>query len=73
LGRTLNCSASAAGDIRQFFAWCEQRGIDGLERIEPIHVALYIEELQHAFAKPTVKQHLAAVRMLFLIGWSLVR
>jgi site-specific recombinase XerC len=36
-----------------------------LERIEPIHVALYVEELQHAFSKPTVKQHLAAVRMLF--------
>ena len=51
--------------VRQFFAWCERRGIDGLERIEPIHVALYVEELQHSFSKPTVKQHLAAVRMLF--------
>ena len=36
-----------------------------MERIEPIHVALYVEELQHSFSKPTVKQHLAAVRMLF--------
>jgi site-specific recombinase XerC len=36
-----------------------------LKRIEPIHVALYVEELQHSFSKPTVKQHLAAVRMLF--------
>jgi site-specific recombinase XerD len=52
-------------DVRQFFAWCERRGIDGLKRIEPIHVALYVEELQHSFSKPTVKQHLAAVRMLF--------
>jgi integrase/recombinase XerD len=50
---------------RQFFAWCERRGIDGLERIEPLRVWLYIEELGYSFSKPTVKQHLAAVRMLF--------
>src|SRR5271168_1004399 len=52
-------------DVRQFLAWCERQGIDGLKRIEPIHVALYVEELSHVFSKPTVKQHLAAVRMLF--------
>ena len=33
--------------------------------IEPLHVAAYIEALGKDFEKPTVKQHLAAIRMLF--------
>jgi site-specific recombinase XerD len=48
-----------------FFAWLEQRGITELVDIEPLHVAAYVEALQDSAAKPTVKQHLAAVRMLF--------
>lgn len=46
----------------QFFAWCDQRGI-ALEQIEPITVAGYVET--HPGSRPTVKQHLAALRMLF--------
>jgi integrase/recombinase XerD len=45
-----------------FLAWCEERGLE-LRDIQPMHVAAYIE--QHQGAKPTVKQHLAAIRMLF--------
>jgi integrase/recombinase XerD len=48
-----------------FFAWLDLNGITELADIEPIHVAAYIEALQATNAKPTVKQHLAAVRMLF--------
>jgi integrase/recombinase XerD len=48
-----------------FFAWLEQHGIAELVDIEPLHVAAYVEALQDNAAKPTVKQHLAAVRMLF--------
>jgi len=33
--------------------------------IEPLHVAAYVEALGKDFEKPTVKQHLAAIRMLF--------
>ena len=33
--------------------------------IEPITVAAYIEILQRQAAPPTVKQHIAAIRMLF--------
>ena len=36
-----------------------------LADIEPIHVAAYVGALQATNAKPTVKLHLAAVRMLF--------
>jgi integrase/recombinase XerD len=45
-----------------FLVWCEARGL-ALEDIQPVHVAAYVE--QHPGSKPTVKQHLAAIRMLF--------
>jgi site-specific recombinase XerD len=48
-----------------FFGWLEEHRIIELVDIEPIHVAAYVETLQASAAKPTVKQHLAAVRMLF--------
>ena len=49
---------------RQFFHWCEEQGI-ALEQIEPIVVATYIEQLTSTLSAPTVKLHLAAIRMLF--------
>src|SRR5215471_739386 len=51
--------------VRRFFAWCDHHQLAELVAIEPLHVAAYIEGLQHAYAKPSVKQHLAALRMLF--------
>lgn len=45
-----------------FLSWCEARGLS-LRDIQPVHVAAYVE--QHPGSKPTVKQHLAAIRMLF--------
>jgi site-specific recombinase XerD len=53
-----------------FFAWVEQHEIGELADIEPIHVAAYIEVLQTTAAKPAVKLHLAAIRMLF--DWLVV-
>lgn len=50
--------------VAQFSKWCEQKKLR-LENIQPIHVAGYIEQLGAAVSKPTVKQHLAAIRMLF--------
>jgi len=51
--------------VGKFFAWCEHQRIGQLTDIEPLHVAAYIEALSGNFEKPTVKQHLAAIRMLF--------
>ncbi len=51
--------------VGQFFAWCDRHKIGELADIEPLHIAAYIEGLQASAAKPTVKQHLAAIRMLF--------
>ena len=48
-----------------FFAWLDRNGITALDDIKPLHVSFYIETLQTTAAKPTVKQHLAAIRMLF--------
>ena len=51
--------------VSQFSVWCEGRGLEDLSRVEPMHVAAYIEQLGTVASKPTVKQHLAAIRMLF--------
>lgn len=51
-----------------FSDWCAERGVRDLAGVKPLHVAAYIEGLD--LAKPTVKQHLAALRMLF--DWLVV-
>ncbi len=60
-GNTREAYARALG---QFFCWCDEQGI-GLHQVEPVMVAAYIEELTGARSRPTVKQHLAAIKMLF--------
>ena len=61
--RNRNTRAAYVQAVGQFFAWCDQRKFRSLEQIEPLVVAAYIE--QHRGSKPTVKQHLAAIRRLF--------
>lgn len=61
--RNENTRAAYARAASQFFVWCEERSFHGLDQIEPLVVAAYIE--QHPGSKPTVKQHLAAIRELF--------
>jgi site-specific recombinase XerD len=67
--------------VCSFFAWLDQHGIGGLPDIEPFHVAAYLKALrvseasnrlpkERVAAKPTVKQHLAAIWMLF--DWLVV-
>jgi site-specific recombinase XerD len=51
--------------VVRFFTWCNHLQLGQIEDIEPLHVAAYIEALQKDFEKPSVKQHLAAIRMLF--------
>src|ERR1700747_742783 len=63
--RNANTRAAYHRAIQQFLAWCERAGYEQLEDIEPIMVAAYIETLQRRAAPPTVKQHMAAIRMLF--------
>lgn len=54
-----------------FLSWFEHHGGRSLQDVEPVHVAAWIEQLARprtvtpGLAAPSVKQHLAAVRMLF--------
>jgi site-specific recombinase XerD len=50
---------------RRFAAWCETHGLHELAAVQPFHVAAFVKELESQFTPPTVKQHLAALRMLF--------
>ena len=53
----------------RFADWCGHHGI-ALERVEPVVVAAYVEELTGKLSPASVKQHLAAIRMLF--DWLVV-
>jgi integrase/recombinase XerD len=63
--RNKNTRTAYLHAVSRFFAWCERHQLGQLADIEPLHVAAYIETLGKNFEKPTVKQHLAAIRMLF--------
>ena len=62
-GRIANARTRAAYGraVGQFLGWCEARGLR-LRDVSPLHVAAYIRT--HPGSAPTVKQHLAAIRML---------
>lgn len=51
--------------VEAFCAAMEARGLRNLVDVRPLHVAAHVELLTASHAAPTVKQHLAAVRMLF--------
>lgn len=63
--RNANTRRAYLGDVERFSASCERQGVIELGRVQPLHVAAFLEELQQLVSKPTVKRHLAAVRMLF--------
>lgn len=51
--------------MRRFSEWCDRRGVGQLADVQPIHVAAFVKELGQEVSPPTVKQNLAALRMLF--------
>lgn len=61
--RNPNTRSAYAQAVGQFLRWCEARRLS-LQMLEPIVVASYVEELGKSKSVPTVKQHLAAVKML---------
>lgn len=69
--RNPNTRMSYGRAVREFCQWCEDRGLQ-LEHLNPVIVAGYVEMLGkpieqhgHGYSKPSVKQHLAAIRMVF--------
>ena len=62
------------GAASRFSDWCQRHDVASLAAIQPIHVAAWVQDLGRDHAAPTVKQHLAAIRMLFdwlIVGQSL--
>jgi site-specific recombinase XerD len=62
--RNKNTRGAYARAAYQFLAWCDDQHLT-LKSIEPVHVAAWIEKLTQEREPQTVKQHLAAIRMLF--------
>lgn len=63
--RNKNTRQAYARACGAFLAWCEDARLS-LDDLESITIAAYIEQLlADGMAKPSVKQHLAAIRMLF--------
>jgi integrase/recombinase XerD len=63
--RNPNTRAAYGRAAGMFLRWCEDHGLLELHQVQPVHVAAYIEQLQGTRSAPTVKQHLACLRMLF--------
>src|ERR1700736_6714894 len=63
--RNANTRAAYYRAIQQFLTWCERAGYQHLEDIQPITVAALSKSFNAGPRAPTVKQHMAAIRMLF--------
>lgn len=63
--RNPNTRAAYARAVCRFLAWCEDQGLQEVDQVEPLVVSAYIEQLGNELAAPSVKQHLAAIRMCF--------
>lgn len=68
--RNANTRRAYMRAVRDFAAWCSTIGIHDVLDIEPLHVAGYLEHRSESLSKPSCKQQLAALRMLF--DWLVV-
>jgi site-specific recombinase XerD len=63
--RNPNTRRAYARAVGEFCRWAEDRGLRSIEAVSSVHVAAWVEGLGREVSAPTVKQHLAAVRMMF--------
>ena len=68
--RNPNTRAAYAVAVRAFFSWLDAKRVAPLAAVRTHHVSAYVEVLGRRYRAPTVKQHLAAIRMLF--DWLIV-
>ena len=68
--RNANTRRAYIEAVRQFSAFCTEHNILDLAQVEPVHVAAFVEAQLRLHSRPTVKQRLAALRMLF--DWMVV-
>lgn len=50
--------------VGEFCAWLEAHGLPSIVAVTSVHIAAYVEELGRRQSAPSVKQHLAAIRMM---------
>ena len=67
--RNRNTRLAYIAAVRRFAEWCARRDL-AFDQVEPMVVAAYVEQLTAALSPASVKQHLAALRMLF--DWLVV-
>jgi len=67
--RNRNTRQAYAHAVGRFLDWCEANHLN-LDGLEPIAIAAYIEQLMTVRSAPTVKQHLAAIKML--MDWMVI-
>lgn len=65
-----NTRAAYSRAIATFFHWCQSHRVRDLQGIRPLHVAAYLKAMEETRATSSVKQSLAAIRMLF--DWLVV-
>jgi site-specific recombinase XerD len=68
--RNHNTRRAYLRSVVEFAAWCGAHRITDIVDVDPLHVAAYIEALSARLSKPSTKQQLAALRMLF--DWLVV-
>ena len=69
--RNRNTRRAYSRAVREFLAWCETIWrLQDLAAVQPMHVAAYLEKRLREIDRPSVKQELAAIRMLF--DWLVV-
>src|SRR5271163_2118433 len=68
--RNPNTRTAYAVAVRAFFSWLDAKRVAPLAVVRTHHVSAYVEFLGRRYRAPTVKQHLAAIRMLF--DWLIV-
>ena len=62
--RNRNTRSAYLQAVHQFFQWCDGHRL-AFAQIRPVHVAAYIESRRGDLSPPSIKQHLAGLRMLF--------
>jgi integrase/recombinase XerC len=60
-----NTRMAYARASERFCRWARIVGLAELGDVTPLHVAAYVEDLRQEYGSASVKQHLAALRMLF--------
>ena len=69
--RNRNTGQAYARAAHRLFDWLSEYGIHDVADIEPVHIAVWLEERMREASRPTVKQELAGIRRLF--DWLTVR